>query len=67
MWAEMNAYHSADVAKTILEEVDKGIAEAKALRDKRDGNIDPNLFQAYWSKISNKLQNGGKDATSSDK
>lgn len=38
-WAELNAFHSADVAKTILSEVDDAISEMEYLRKKERGEI----------------------------
>lgn len=49
-WAELNAYHSADVARQLLEGIDKAIENAEYLRKKEQGEVD-NKFDAYWNKI----------------
>jgi len=51
VWAEINAFHSADVAKQILEDIEAAVATAKGLRQKEAGELDENLFQSMFSKL----------------
>lgn len=50
-WAELNAFHNADVARQVLEDVESAIATAKGLRQKEAGELDENLFQSMFSKL----------------
>lgn len=52
-WAELNAFHSADVAISIMKSVDDAIATAEYLIKKEKGEIDDNVFKRYWSKVQN--------------
>lgn len=50
-WAELNAFHSADVARQLLEEVESNIATAEYLRRKERGEVDTDKFKEIWSKV----------------
>lgn len=49
-WAEMNLYHSADVSRQILSDIESAIADAVNLRKKERGELDTNLFERLWKK-----------------
>jgi hypothetical protein len=51
--AEINAFHSADVAKSILLDIDIAIERAKDLRRKERGEID-NKFREMFEKLVKK-------------
>ena len=54
MWAELNAYHNAEVAKSLLDEINGAIADAEYLRKKERGEVEVNKFKAMFSKIAGK-------------
>lgn len=47
-WAELNAFHSSDVARQLLEDIDKAISDAIYLRKKQRGEVDKDLFKTFW-------------------
>lgn len=47
-WAELNAFHSADIARQVLEDVDKAIVDAEYLRKKERGEVDVDKFKEMW-------------------
>lgn len=47
-WAELNAYHSADSAKQILDDIESLILQAEYLRKKERGEIDADKFKTFW-------------------
>ena len=51
VWAELNMFHSADVARQILEDVDNAILDAEYIRKKERGEIDEDKFKSMWNKI----------------
>lgn len=55
-WAELNAYHSADVAKQLLDDIESLVVQAEYLRKKERGEIDVDKFDKFW---------GGTDGTQS--
>lgn len=52
-FAELNAFHSADVAKQILRDVDTAIADAEYLRKKERGEVEDNIFKKFWKGTKN--------------
>jgi len=50
MWAEMNLYHNAEVAKQILVDYEDSIAQAEFLRKKERGEVESNLFKKIFQK-----------------
>jgi hypothetical protein len=58
-WAELNAYHSAEVARDIIHSVEDLIAQAEQLRKKERGELDDNKFKDMFSNL---LKGGKKDA-----
>ena len=57
-WAELNAFHSADVSKQIVEDMDSLISQAEYLRKKQRGEVDKDKFKEFWKGIV-----GGKKST----
>lgn len=53
VWAEMNLYHNADVARTLLDNVENSINQSEYLRKKEAGELDESKFDAYWKKVKN--------------
>lgn len=53
-WAELNAFHSADVAKQILQDIDKAISDAEYLVKKQQGELEDNKFRSMFSKLLKK-------------
>jgi hypothetical protein len=51
-WAELNAYHSAEVAKQMLDDVEKSISDADYLRKKERGEL-KDKFGDIWKGIFN--------------
>lgn len=56
VWAELNAFHSADVARQILEDIDNAVAKAVYLRKKERGEVEDNKFQEMWGNINGKKE-----------
>jgi len=50
-WAELNAFHSADVAKQLLDDIVGAISRAEYLRKKERGEVDVNKFQELWRNL----------------
>jgi len=57
-WAELNAFHSADVARQLLEDVDMLIAQAEYLRKKERGEVEVDKFKALWEKLKGDKNEG---------
>ncbi len=47
----MNLYHNADVAKTLLDDIENTIAQGEYLRKKEAGELDESKFDSYWKKM----------------
>lgn len=54
-WAELNAFHSANVAKQIIDDIEGAIADAEYLRKKERGEVEDNKFKEIFTKLA-----GGK-------
>jgi hypothetical protein len=53
-WAELNAFHSADIAKELLTEIDLSIARAKDIRKKERGEYDDKFREMFEKLIKKK-------------
>lgn len=50
-WAELNAFHSADVARQLLDDINSLISQAEYLRKKEKGEVDTDKFKDFWKNI----------------
>lgn len=61
-WAELNAFHSADVARQFLSDMEGLIAQAEYIRKKERGEIDTDKFKEFWTSYGKKESTEDKKA-----
>jgi len=55
-WAELNAFHSADVAKQLLDDINSLISQSVYLRKKERGEIEVDKFKEFWKNLVTKKE-----------
>lgn len=61
VWAELNAYHSAEVAKQLLDEINGLIGQAEYLKKKESGEVEVDKFKTFFQGLSESMATKKKE------